>query len=158
MITLTALDIPSSPASTALTTTPIVFVVDDDVLVRESLERLILTSGWQPETFASAYEFLAHPRTAVPSCLVLDVTLPDLGGLELQKRVAADRPDVPIIFLAGHADVLTSVTAMKAGALEFLTKPCSREVLVGAIRHALDQSRRTLERDSITKTLREKYA
>jgi len=158
MITLTGLDVTSSRTSEAPAATPIVFVADADISVRESLERLIEASGWQAETFASAGEFLAYPRTSVPSCLVLDVTLPDLDGLALQRRVAADRPDVPVIFFAGHADIVTSVAAMKAGALEFLTKPCSREVLLVAIRHALDHSRRTLERDAMMKTLRENYA
>ena len=122
--------------------TPIVFVVDDDVSVRESLELLIQSEGWQVETFTSAREFLARPRTLVPSCLVLDVTLPDLNGLELQQRVAADRPDLPIIFMSGYADVPLSVRAMKAGAIEFLTKPFADDVLLDAARHALERSRR----------------
>ena len=104
-------------------TTPIVFVVDDDISVRESLEALVRCAGWQPETFASAQEFLSRPRALVPSCLVLDVTLPDLNGLDLQKRIAADRIDMPIIFITGHGDVPMSVQAMKAGAVEFLMKP-----------------------------------
>src|SRR5216684_6293663 len=99
---------------------PIVFVVDDDVSVRESLELLIRCAGWQAETFASAQEFLARPRVRVPSCLVLDVSLPGLNGLDLQKRVAAERTDMPIIFITGHADVPKTVQAMKAGAVEFL--------------------------------------
>jgi len=103
--------------------TPIVFVVDDDVSVRESLELLIRSAGWRVETFASAQEFLAHPRVNAPSCLVLDVTLPDLNGLDLQKRVAVDRTDMPIIFITGNGDVPMTVQAMKAGAVEFLTKP-----------------------------------
>src|SRR5260370_11613299 len=109
----------SSPMSHA---TPIVFVVDDDVSVRESLEALIRCAGWEPETFASAQEFLARPRVLAPSCLVLDVTLPGLNGLDLQKRVAADRIDMPIIFITGYGDVPMSVQAMKAGAVEVLTK------------------------------------
>ena len=107
--------------------TPIVFVVDDDISVRESLEALIRCAGWQPETFASAQEFLSRPRVLVPSCLVLDVSLPDLNGLELQKRIAADRIDMPIIFITGYGDVPMTVQAMKAGAVEFLTKPFSDE-------------------------------
>jgi FixJ family two-component response regulator len=103
--------------------TPIVFVVDDDVSVRESLESLIRCAGWEPETFASAQEFLSRPRVLAPSCLVLDVTLPDLNGLDLQKRVAVDRIDMPIIFITGYGDVPMTVQAMKAGAVEFLTKP-----------------------------------
>src|SRR6202035_4701574 len=98
---------------------PIVFVVDDDVSVRESLELLIRPEGWEPETFASAQEFLARPRALVPSCLVLDVSLPGLNGLELQKRVAVERTDMPIIFITGYGDVPTTVQAMKAGAVEF---------------------------------------
>jgi len=94
---------------------PIVFVVDDDVWVRESLETLIHDEGWQPETFASAQEFLDRPRTFIPSCLVLDFSLPGLNGLELQKRVAVERTDMPIIFITGHGDVPMSVGAMKAG-------------------------------------------
>src|ERR1700694_831218 len=109
-----------SPTSHAI---PIVFVVDDDVSVRESLESLIRFAGWQPETFASAQEFLSRPRVHAPSCLVLDVTLPDLNGLDLQKRVAVDRTDIPIIFITGYGDVPMTVQAMKAGAVEFLTKP-----------------------------------
>src|ERR1700686_369539 len=110
----------SSPKSHA---TPIVFVVDDDVSVRESLELLIRSEGWQPETFKSAQEFLAHPRTLVPSCLVLDVSLPGLNGLELQKRIAVERTDMPIIFITGYGEVPTTGKAMKAGAGEFLTNP-----------------------------------
>src|SRR3981189_2682554 len=110
----------SSPMSHA---TPIVFVVDDDVSVRESLEALIRCAGWEPETFASAQEFLARPRVLAPSCLVLDVTLPGLNGLDLQKRVAVDRMDMPIIFITGNGDGPLTVQAMKAGAVEFLTKP-----------------------------------
>src|ERR1700744_6652829 len=111
-------------------TTPIVFVVDSDISVRESLDQLIRTAGWQPKTFASAREFLAHPRSAIPSCLILDITLPDLNGLELQERIAAERSDMPIIFLTGHADIQMTVKAMKRGALEFLTKPFDAEVLL----------------------------
>src|SRR5690348_1053260 len=119
--------------------TPVVFVVDDDISVRESLELLIRCAGWQPETFASAQEFLSRPRVDVPSCLVLDVTLPDLSGLDLQKRVV-DRTDMPIIFITGHGDVPMSVQAMKAGAVEFLTKPFGDDVLLDAIRHAIGRS------------------
>ena len=123
--------------------TSIVCVVDDDVSVRESLELLIKTAGWQPETFASAQEFLSHPRATVPCCLVLDVTLPGLTGLELQQRLA-ERTDMPIIFITGHGDVPMSVQAMKAGAVEFLTKPFKDDVLLGAIRGALERSRAAL--------------
>src|SRR6266478_3298893 len=124
----------SSPMSHA---TPIVFVVDDDVSVRESLEALIRCAGWQPETFASAQEFLARPRVFAPSCLVLDVALPDLNGLDLQKRVAVDRMDMPIIFITGYGDVPMTVQAMKAGAVEFLTKPFGDDALLSAIEHAI---------------------
>ena len=127
--------------------TSIVFVVDDDVSVRESLELLISTIGWQPETFASAQEFLSRPRTTVPCCLVLDVTLPGLNGLELQQRLA-ERADMPIIFITGHGDVPMSVQAMKAGAVEFLTKPFKDDVLLDAIRGALERSRVALRLDS----------
>jgi FixJ family two-component response regulator len=120
--------------------TPIVFVVDDDVSVRESLEALIRCEGWQPETFASAQGFLARPRVVAPSCLVLDVSLPDLNGLDLQKRIAADRIDMPIIFIMGHGDVPMTVRAIKAGAVEFLTKPFGDDVLLSAIQHAIEQS------------------
>ena len=114
--------------------TPTVFVVDDDVSVRKSLELLIDSAGWKAETFASAQEFLHRPRVAAPSCLVLDLSLPDLDGLELQKRVAPDRSDMPIIFISGYGDVPMTVQAMKAGAVEFLTKPLVGDMLVGAIR------------------------
>ena len=133
---------------TTLTTKPIVFVVDDDITVRESLKALIEASGWQAETFASAKEFLARPRPLVPSCLVLDVFLPDFSGLDLQKRVAVDRPDMPVIFITGCGDVSMSVQAMKAGAIEFLTKPFRNDVLMDAVRQALERSRRALEHDA----------
>ena len=124
---------------------PIVFVVDDDVSVRESLELLIQASGWQVETFGSASEFLEWPRPVVPSCLVLDVSLPDLNGLDLQTRLAVDRAETPVIFITGHGDVPMTVRAMKAGAVEFLTKPFREEPLLSAIEHALERSRRALE-------------
>ena len=124
--------------------TPIVFVVDDDVSVRESLELLIRCEGWRPEIFASAQEFLARPRATVPSCLVLDVSLPGVNGLELQKLVAADRTEMPIIFITGHGDVPMTVQAMKAGAVEFLTKPFNDEVLLKAVCQALERSRAAL--------------
>ena len=137
--------------------TPIVFVVDDDVSVREALEALISLEGWQPETFASAAAFLSRPRVAVPSCLVLDVSLPDLNGLDLQKRLAG-RNDMPIIFITGYGDVPMTVQAMKAGAVEFLTKPFSDEVLLTAIRQAIERSRAALDQEEATKALRERYA
>ena len=145
----------SLPMSNA---TPIVFVVDDDISVRESLELLIRCAGWQPETFASAQEFLARPRLLVPSCLVLDVTLPGLNGLDLQKRIAVDRIDMPIIFITGYGDVPTTVQAMKAGAVEFLTKPFGDDVLLSAIRHAIERSRVALGHEAEMQVLRDRYA
>src|SRR3981081_1573277 len=138
--------------------TPIVFVVDDDISVRESLESLIRCAGWQPETFASAQEFLSRPRALAPSCLVLDVTLPDLNGLDLQKRVAVDRMDMPIIFITGYGDVPMTVQAMKAGAVEFLTKPFGDDVLVSAIRHAIELSHTALRREAGIRALRDRHA
>ena len=135
--------------------TPIVFIVDDDVSVRESLELLIQTEGWQPETFASAQEFLARPRVIAPSCLILDVNLPDLNGLDLQKRIAADRIDMPIIFITGYGDVPMTVKAMKAGAVEFLTKPFSDDVLLSAIRNAIDRSQAALDSEAAVRALRQ---
>jgi FixJ family two-component response regulator len=137
--------------------TPIVFVVDDDVSVRESLELLIRCEGWDPETYASAQEFLTRPRAAVPSCLVLDVSLPGLNGLDLQRHVAADRPDMPIIFITGFGDVPTTVRAMKAGAVEFLTKPFSDDALLKAIRQSLERSRVALCRELEVHALRDCY-
>jgi FixJ family two-component response regulator len=144
-----------SPKSEA---TPIVFVVDDDISVRESLELLIRCVGWQPETFASAEEFLARPRVLVPSCLVLDVSLPDLNGLEVQKLIAADRIDMPIIFITGHGDVPMTVQAMKAGAVEFLTKPIDDDALLSAIRHAIERSSAALGDEGEMQELRDRYA
>jgi FixJ family two-component response regulator len=144
--------------ATERSATPIVFVVDDDVSVRESLEMLIRNAGWQPELFASAQAFLARPRVNVPSCLILDVGLPDLNGLDLQKLVATDRREMPIIFITGFGDVPMTVRAMKAGAAEFLTKPFSDEVLLGALRNALETSRITLGDEAEIRELRERYA
>lgn len=138
--------------------TAVVFVVDDDLSVRESLESLVRCEGWQPETFASAREFLDRPRALVPSCLVLDVSLPGLNGLDLQQRIAADRPDMPIIFITGYGDVPMTVRAMKAGAIEFLTKPFSGEVLLNAIRQALEHSRLVLADEAGRQALRERFA
>ena len=135
--------------------TPIVFVVDDDVSVRESLESLIRCAGWKPETFASAQPFLSRSKPEVPSCLVLDVSLPGLSGLDLQNRVAADRADMPIIFITGFGDVPMTVRAMKAGAVEFLTKPFDDDVLLSAIRNALERSRVALDRETELRALRD---
>ncbi|MCS6288476.1 MAG: response regulator transcription factor [Nitrospira sp.] len=138
--------------------TAIVFVVDDDISVRESLEPLIRCGGWQPESFASAQEFLDCPRAPVPSCLVLDVSLPGLNGLDLQNRVAAERTDMPIIFITGHGDIPMTVQAMKAGAVEFLTKPFSDDALLSAIRQALERSRLVLDHETEMQALRDCYA
>jgi FixJ family two-component response regulator len=141
-----------------LDATPIVFVVDDDISVRESLEAMIQCAGWQCQTFASAEEFLTYPRGHTPSCLVLDVTLPDLNGLELQKRLAADRTSMPIIFITGFGNVPMTVKAMKAGAIEFLTKPFGDEELLSAIRQAIERSRAALGREAEVQGLRACYA
>jgi FixJ family two-component response regulator len=138
-------------------TTAIVFVVDDDVSVRESLELLIKSAGWRPETFLSAREFLSRPRPSVPCCLVLDVSLPGLNGLELQQQLA-ERADMPIIFITGYGDVPMSVRAMKAGAVEFLTKPFKDDVLLDAIRHAIERSRAALRQESEMQGLRTCYS
>lgn len=138
--------------------TPVVFVVDDDISVRESLESLIRCEGWQPETFACAEEFLAHPRMPAPSCLVLDVTLPDLNGLDLQKRIAAERIDMPIIFITGYGDVPMTVRAMKAGAVDFLMKPFGDEALLNAVRQAIARSRAALGHQAELRALRECHA
>jgi FixJ family two-component response regulator len=143
------------PMSSAM---PIVFIVDDDVSVRESLELLVRNENWKPETFASALEFLNHPRALVPSCLILDLSLPGLNGLELQKQLAVERSNTPIIFITGYGDVPKTVQAMKAGALEFLTKPLNNDVLVSAIRKALERSRLALAQAAEMQELRDRYA
>jgi FixJ family two-component response regulator len=135
-------------------TTPIVFVVDDDFAVREALESLIRQAGWQPELFESAQGFLARPRPFVPNCLVLDVSLPGLDGLELQALIAADRADMPIIFITGHADVPMSVKAMKAGAVEFLTKPVPEGILICSLESAIARSRAALDLEAQLRALR----
>lgn len=136
---------------------PIVFVVDDDISVRESLELMISSAGWQPETFSSAAEFLSRPRVQTPSCLILDVNLPDLNGLDLQMRVAGDRIDMPIIFITGYGDVPMSVRAMKAGAVEFLMKPFSDDALLDAVRNAIEHSRAILARAAEMQILADRY-
>ena len=139
---------------------PVIFVVDDDVSIRESLELLILCKGWCPEIFASASEFLASARrrVSVPSCLVVDVSMPGQSGLELQKRVANDRADMPIIFITGYGDMPMTVEAMKAGAMEFLTRPFTNEALLGAIREAIERSREMLGREGEVQILRGNFA
>jgi len=141
-----------------LSATPIVFVVDDDPSVREALESLIVQAGWRAQVFESAQDFLGFPRAAAPSCLVLDVTMPGLNGLELQALIAGDRIDMPIIFITGHADVPMTVKAMKAGAVEFLTKPVAEDVLINAIGSAIARSRITLDLESESHALRSLYA
>jgi len=136
---------------------PIVFVVDDDISVRESLELLIRCEGWRPEIFCSGQEFLARPRALVPSCLVLDFSLPGLNGLEVQKRIAVERADMPIIFITGYRDVPMTVQAMKAGAVEFLTKPFGEDALLSAIRAALEHSRVALSRGVEMRMLQDRY-
>jgi FixJ family two-component response regulator len=136
----------------------IVFVVDDDISVRESLELLIRTVGWQTETFSSAQEFLACRRSSVPSCLVLDVSLPGLNGLELQQHIGDAQSHLPIIFITGYGDVPMTVKAMKAGAIEFLTKPFTDDALISAIGQALDRSRVALDRESDLRVLRQSYS
>jgi FixJ family two-component response regulator len=149
----------SEPSSSPASHVPaLVFVVDDDVSVRESLELLIKCAGWRTETFASAQEFLARPRFLAPSCLVLDVSLPDLNGLELQERIAADRRDMPIIFITGHGDVPMTVRAMKAGAVEVLTKPFGDEALLSAIGDAIARSHTVLGRAAQIRALEERHA
>jgi FixJ family two-component response regulator len=147
-----------TPSSALPHRTPVVFVVDDDVSVRESLELMIRLEGWRAELFPSAEDFLAHPRPRAPSCLVLDVGLPDLNGLDLQERIAVDRPDMPIIFITGRGNVPMTVKAMKAGAIEFLMKPFGDDALLGAIRTALDRSRVALGREAEMRTLQDRCA
>ncbi|HZD85799.1 MAG TPA: response regulator [Gemmatimonadaceae bacterium] len=145
-------------ANTPPDATPVVFVVDDDVSTRDSLELLIRSQGWQPQTCTCAQEFLACPRVLAPSCLILDVYLPDLSGLDLQKRIAVDRNDMPIIFITGYADVPMSVKAMKGGAVEFLTKPFGDDVMLSAVRNALERSRTALSQEAEIRALRDSYA
>ena len=138
-------------------TSPLVFVVDDDPSVCESLETLISDAGWHVETFNSATEFLNHPRPATPSCLVLDVSMPGLNGLDLQKRIAVERPDMPIIFITGHGDIPMTVQAIKAGAVEFLTKPFSDESLLSAIQNAIERSKVLVGLNAELQELRSRY-
>jgi FixJ family two-component response regulator len=137
---------------------PIVFVVHNDPSVRESLESLIRCEGWQFESYVFAREFLARPRPVVPNCLVLDVSLQDLNGLDLQRRVVVERPDTPVIFVTVHGDVPTTVQAMKAGAIEFLTSPFSHEVLLSALREGFKRSSIVLNREAGMRSLRDRYA
>jgi FixJ family two-component response regulator len=146
---------PSGPSTSDVT--PTVFVVDDDVSVRKSLELMIRIAGWKPRTFASGREFLARPRVPAPSCLVLDVALPGLSGLDLQKRVA-HRTELPIIFITSCGDISLTVQAMKAGAVEFLAKPFRDEELLSAMRYAIALSHTELGREAARRALWERYA
>ena len=137
---------------------PIVFVVDEDVSVRASLERLIRCEGWQPKTFESAWEFLTQPRLLVPCCLILAVSPPAWNDLELQRQIALDRPEMPIIIISGYGDIPTMVRAMKAGAVDLLVKPLSNGVLLDAIRQSLERSRAALDREIEIRDLRSRYA
>ena len=136
---------------------PTVFVVDDDVSVREALAALIPTAGWDVRAFDSAEAFLACPPASGPNCLVLDVGLPRLNGLDLQARVAGERTEMPIIFITGYGDVPMTVRAMKAGAAEFLTKPFGEDELLGAIESALERSREAVGAQTALRALRERY-
>jgi FixJ family two-component response regulator len=137
--------------------TAMVFVVEDDPSVREALAGLIRSAGWNVEVFVSAHEFLAHPRTDAPSCLVLDVGLPGLSGLDLQARMTQLNNDIPIVFITGHGDVPMSVRAMKAGAVEFLTKPFLDQDLLGGIQIAIERHRAVREEDAGLEELRVCY-
>lgn len=137
---------------------PVVFIIDDDAATRQSLAALVRSAGWRPEAFPSAYEFLAHPRPDGPSSVVLDVDLRDLGGLELQKLVSAERPDLSFIFLTNSGDLARSVKAMKAGAVDYLSKPADEGALLGAIGEALARSRTVLARDVERRNLRDRHA
>jgi FixJ family two-component response regulator len=140
------------PDSSAL-----IAVVDDDPSVRRGLERLIRSVGWKAETFGSAQEFLERPRTEPPSCVVLDLQLPDLSGLDLQKRMAEAGLYTPIVFLTGHGSIPATVQAMKAGAIEFLTKPVDEQDLLKAIEEAIERDRRTRQQHADARDLRDRY-
>lgn len=138
--------------------TPIVFVVDEDISVRASLELFIRSEGWQPETFASVQEFLVHPRPPVPNCLILAISHRGINGIEVQEQVAGERAEMPIIVISSDEDIPTTVQAMKAGAVDFLVKPCRHEVLLAAIRQSLERSRVALDREIQLRDLRDRYA
>ena len=138
--------------------TPIVFVVDDDISVRESLELLMRSAGWLPEMFESAQKFLSRARALVPNCLILDVNLPDLNGLDLQRMVSIERTEMPIIFVTGYGDVPMTVKAMKAGAVEFLTKPFDDDAMLTAVEQALERSRAALALEAEMRVLRKCHA
>ena len=135
----------------------IIAIVDDDPSAREGLQALIQSAGWRAETFASAQEFLARPGAEATSCLVLDLQLPGLSGLDLQKRMAEVGLEIPIVFLTGHGNIPASVQAMKAGAVEFLTKPFDEEELLLAIQEAIERDRRTRQQGAELRELRDRY-
>jgi len=137
---------------------PVVYVVDDDISVRESLEALIREAGWRPASFSSARDFLSHQHRVGPSCLILDVSLPDLNGLDLQQQIAVERSDMPIIFITGYGDIPMSVRAIKGGAVEFLTKPISDDLLLDAIRCALERSTSALDAAADIQILKDRFA
>lgn len=147
----------SRPLSSSPEAGAIVSVIHDDASVREWLGRLLRNEGWRPETYASAKEFLARPRTVVPNCLVLDVSLSGFSGLDLQKRLAFERPEMPIIFVADHVDVPTTVKAIKAGAVELFTRPFADDLLLDSIREALERSRTTIDHETEIRGLRDRY-
>jgi FixJ family two-component response regulator len=132
-------------------------VVDDDVSVRDSLELLIRDAGWQPKLFSSGQAFLAYPAVSAPRCLVLDITLPDLNGLDLQRQIAIDQPYLPVIFITGDGNVPMAVQAMRAGAFEFLTKPFGGDALLNAMEGAIASSQSRLGEESAFQSLRERY-
>ena len=135
----------------------VIAIVDDDLSVREGLYSLVRSAGWRAETFCSAQEFLARTRAEAPSCLILDLQLPDLSGLDLQKHMAAIDLEIPIVFLTGHGDIPASVQAMKAGAIEFLTKPVEEADLVRAIQEAIERDRRTRQQHAEMDDLRSRH-
>jgi FixJ family two-component response regulator len=147
----------SAPSSSDADRTPTVFIVDNDLSARESLADLIRISGWRAEAFGSALGFLERPHVSVPSCVVLDLRLPDLSGLELQRRIAAERSGMPVIFLTGYSDVPVAVQAMKAGAVEFFMKPFDDEELLTAVGRALEASRTGLEHEAELLALRRRH-
>lgn len=146
------------PALPPIPVTPIVFVINGDSSVRKSLELLIRSEGWQPETFTTAHEFLALRRPDVSSCLILDVSLPDMNGLEAQKKIARERPETPIIFTSGRRDIPTTVQALKAGAVDFLVKPFNTDAFLGAIRESLERSRVARDHEMEMQELRDRHA
>jgi len=136
---------------------PVIYIVDDDTSVRESLECLLAQAGWRVVDFGSALEFLSYARPVLPGCMILDLNLPDLNGLELQRLLAREPNALPVIFITGHGDIPTTVQAMKAGAVEFLTKPFRAEALLSAIKGGVERSRASLDRNADLQALRERH-